>query len=131
METLEWVSAVWCAGLAAWGGGWLFLSSRRDVRRAKLAGQLAVRYVQEREVSSGRHRRAEDEPATWPIVAQQPQRFYGNAATIPIPRQQGTELAADTYRPRHALAEPVWPVVDLDRLTAERTTMEFEPCRSM
>lgn len=129
MDIIEWMAAVLCASLAVWGGGWLFLSWQRDVRRAKLAGQMAARYVQARD-GAGRHRRTEGEPATWPIVAQQPQRFYGNAATIPIPRQQCRKPAADAHRPRHALVEPSWPVVDLDRLTAERPTLEFSSCRT-
>ncbi len=46
MELTEWLSGVLCAGLAAWGGTWLFLSWRREVRRAKFAGQMAARYIQ-------------------------------------------------------------------------------------
>ena len=131
MELLEWLSVILCAGLAGWAGGWLLLDWRREVRRATLAGRLAERYIRERKPRDGEHPEPATVATTLPIVAQQSQRFHSNAATIPIPRQQGARPAAADRRPGHALVEPAWPIVDLDRLGPDRTTLEISSCRSM
>jgi hypothetical protein len=131
MEAFEWLCAILSAGLAAWADGWLFLDWRREVRQAKLAGRLAQRYIGERKPREDQHQKPVTVATTLPIVAQQPGRFYGNAATIPIPRQQVARPAsAADNEPRHARAEPTWPIVDLDRLAASHPTLEHQPCRT-
>jgi hypothetical protein len=128
METLEWIATALCVLLFGMASGWLFLDWRREIRRAKAAARLALAYTRDKDVG-GRHRLNDDED-TWPSVAQQPQRYYGNAATIPIPRQQRGEPVAVPHRPRHARVEPSWPIVDLDRLATGRPPREHNQCRT-
>lgn len=98
MEALEWTAAVFC--LLTFGGlaGWMALDSRRERRRARLAAGLAEVYR-----TANRAIVTMDEE-TWPIVAQQPQCEFPNAATIRIPRQVVDEAVDRRHAPpsRHA-----------------------------
>ncbi|MFC0434535.1 hypothetical protein [Kutzneria buriramensis] len=79
MEVLEWIAVGLCLGLALCGAGWLVLDKRQEVRRAKVARQLALRYSAPQQTYL-----QQASEYTWPIVAHQPAVFYENALTIPI-----------------------------------------------
>jgi pimeloyl-ACP methyl ester carboxylesterase len=135
MAALEWIATGLCFGSLGGLSAWLLLDALRERRRARAFIDLTATYGN----TAGGTVASDEE--TWPIVAQQPQKEFPNAATIRIPRQT-VNAATGPARPqssRHAawcqvanpdavtvpelLAEAVeagdplrlaWPCTDLD-----------------
>lgn len=95
MATVELLAVGLCFVLLAGVSSWLLLDSWRERRRARFAADLAATY------GTSAPAPAELDEETWPIVAQQPQREFPNAATIRIPRQV-VDTAALPEPSRHA-----------------------------
>jgi hypothetical protein len=93
MATAEWIASGLCLGLLGLLSLWLLLDNWRE-RRQAVARAWAKAY------SANSETQPPDEE-TWPIVAQQPQLEFPNAATIRIPRQV-VDDAEQTRLSRHA-----------------------------
>ncbi len=107
-----WVSVVVCVIGIVVIACWLLLDWQREVQQARAASRMARDYCG----VAGEAEVVKAAEYTWPIVAQQPQRFYTGAITVPIPR---TVVDVVLPSPCVEYEEPVelhWPPVDVDRL---------------
>jgi hypothetical protein len=106
-----WVSMGVCVVGIVLVSCWLLLDWQRDAQQARAAARMARDYGEATTEDSGLQ---EANEYTWPIVAQQPPVFYGNAITIPIPRSVvDVELC---QRSVEEVGDFRWPAVDADEL---------------
>jgi hypothetical protein len=110
-----WVSVGVCVIGIGLVSCWLLLDWQHEAQQARAVARMVRSYGGGSAEDSAFQRVDE---FTWPIVAQQPQRFYSRAITIPIPRcVLNVELQVQRPEPEEP-ADLQWPVVDVDLLAA-------------
>jgi hypothetical protein len=112
MSVAIWVSVAFCVIGIVMISCWLLLDWQREVNQARAIARMV------REYGGGAITEdawlVEATEYTWPIVAQQPQKFYSKAITVPIPRSV-VKVVLPTPRVEHEeSADLHWPPVDVD-----------------